>query len=390
MARPDNGPSRLREVIAYFGALGVIGFGGPNAHIAMMQRDAVERRGWLSGERFLHALAATNLVPGPNSTEMAIHLGYLRAGAAGAIFGGLAFILPAFVMMLGLSWLYFENATTPEVADLFYGVQPVVVALLVVTAYRLFLTGVGEPKRFLGRQGDWHLALIFAASLALVVAFPGYEIAVLIGAGVIGFLLYGPALRLTSPSLALVQLLGVSAFAWEPGTLLDLFWLCLRTGGLLFGGGYVMIPLLEDPVVGHFGWLTREQFLAGVAVGQTTPGPIVITATFVGYGAAGLAGAAVATFAIFLPSFFFAILTSRFIAAFGEVAWLRAALKGIGAAVVGTLFAVSVRLGESAFVDAATVAVGIAAALALLRFRLHGALLVAIGGAAGLAIGAPT
>jgi len=390
MARPDNGPSRLREVIAYFGALGVIGFGGPNAHIAMMQRDAVERRGWLSGERFLHALAATNLVPGPNSTEMAIHLGYLRAGAAGAIFGGLAFILPAFVMMLGLSWLYFENATTPAVADLFYGVQPVVVALLVVTAYRLFLTGVGEPKRFLGRQGDWHLALIFAASLALVVAFPGYEIAVLIGAGVIGFLLYGPALRLTSPSLALVPLLGVSAFAWEPGTLLDLFWLCLRTGGLLFGGGYVMIPLLEDPVVGHFGWLTREQFLAGVAVGQTTPGPIVITATFVGYGAAGLAGAAVATFAIFLPSFFFAVLTSRFIAAFGEVAWLRAALKGIGAAVVGTLFAVSVRLGESAFVDAATVAVGIAAALALLRFRLHGALLVAIGGAAGLAIGAPT
>ena len=390
MARPDNGPSRLREVIAYFGALGVIGFGGPNAHIAMMQRDAVERRGWLSRERFLHALAATNLVPGPNSTEMAIHLGYLRAGAAGAIFGGLAFILPAFVMMLGLSWLYFENATTPEVADLFYGVQPVVVALLVVTAYRLFLTGVGEPKRFLGRQGDWHLALIFAASLALVVAFPGYEIAVLIGAGVIGFLLYGPALRLTSPSLALVPLLGVSAFAWEPGTLLDLFWLCLRTGGLLFGGGYVMIPLLEDPVVGHFGWLTREQFLAGVAVGQTTPGPIVITATFVGYGAAGLAGAAVATFAIFLPSFFFAVLTSRFIAAFGEVAWLRAALKGIGAAVVGTLVAVSVRLGESAFVDAATVAVGIAAALALLRFRLHGALLVAIGGAAGLAIGAPT
>jgi chromate transporter len=228
------------------------------------------------------------------------------------------------------------------------------------------------------------LALVFAAALATGLAFPGYEIAVLLLAGLAGFLLYGPALRLRPGALALVPLLVVPAFAWEPDTLVDLFWLCLYTGGLLFGGGYVMIPLLEDPVVAHFGWLTREQFLAGVALGQSTPGPIVITATFIGYGAAGLVGAAVATFAIFLPSFFFAVLTSRFIAAFGEAAWLRAILKGISAAVVATILAAAIRLGDGAFVDGWTALIGVVVAYAFLRTRVHAALLLLGSGVVGI------
>ena len=294
--------SRLREVLGYFGTLGVIGFGGPVAHVAMMERSAVHERGWITRQRFLDALAATNLIPGPNSTEMAIHLGYLRAGVAGAVGSGLSFILPAFFMMLGLSWAYFRYETSPAVGDFFYGIKPAVVALILVTAYRLFLTGVGAPRSFVARTGDWRLLAIFAVGLGLSLAYPGLEVAVLLAAGLTGLLIYGPQLRAPTASLAFVPLLAVPLLAWHPGVLLDLGWLCLRTGGLLFGGGYVTIPLIEGPVVDHFGWLTREQFLAGVALGQSTPGPIVITATFVGYGAAGLSGAVVATVAIFTPA----------------------------------------------------------------------------------------
>lgn len=380
---------RLREVLQVFSYFGVVGFGGPMAHISMMERTLVNERGWLSRDRFLDALSVTNLIPGPNSTELAIHVGHRQAGVRGGIVAGLAFILPAFGMMLGLSWAYFEYQTTPALADFFYGVKPAVIALILVTAYRLFLSGVGDPRLLMRGSGDLRLLALFVAALGLALGFPGYEIAVLLGAGAIGLLLFGQALPASGRAQAFVPaVIAVSAFAWKGETLIDLFWVCLRTGGLLFGGGYVMIPLLEDPVVSHFGWLSREQFLAGVALGQTTPGPIVITATFIGYGAAGVAGAVVATSAIFLPAFFFAILASRFMTRFGEVPHVRAALKGIGAAVVGAILAATVRLAEGAFVDAESILLAITAGVLLLRLRLHTALLVAGAGLAGLALGA--
>jgi chromate transporter len=319
MSAPDPAPaggSRLREVTSFFTTLGIIGFGGPMAHIAMMERDAVERRGWLSRERFVDALAATNLVPGPNSTEMAIHLGQVRAGLAGAIASGVAFITPAVLLMLALSWAYARWQTVPAIEDVFYGIKPAVIALIFVTAYRLFR----------GSVSDWTLAAIFVASGALAYFLPGWEIAILLGAGLLGILLYGPTIRVPRRLTAL-PLLAAPAFAWQPGTLVDLFWLCLRTGSLLFGGGYVMIPLLEHDVVERFHWMTREQFLDGVALGQSTPGPIVVTATFIGYQAAGLPGALVATFAIFLPAFVFAILVGRFLVTFAESPALRAAAR---------------------------------------------------------------
>jgi chromate transporter len=344
----------------------------------MMERDAVERRGWLSRQRFLDALAATNLVPGPNSTELAIQFGQVRAGLAGAVASGVAFIAPAFLLMLALSWAYARWQTVPAMEDVFYGIKPAVIALILVTSFRLFR----------GSVSDWKLGAIFAASGALVYFLPGWEMAVLLGAGLAGLVLYGPAPRPPPRSLAVVPLLGASAFAWEPRTLADLFWLCLRTGGLLFGGGYVMIPLLEHDVVERFGWMTREQFLDGVALGQSTPGPIVITATFIGYQAAGLPGALAATIAIFLPAFVFAILVGRFLEALAGSAALRAALKGIGAGVVGTILAVTARLGRSAVVDGWTVAIGLIALLALLRWRLHSAPLIGGAALAGLATGA--
>ncbi|MEX1255812.1 MAG: chromate efflux transporter [Dehalococcoidia bacterium] len=374
---PPSSGGRLREVILLFGQLGVTGFGGPMAHISMIEREAVEKRGWLSRQRFTDALAATNLVPGPNSTEMAIHVGDARAGLAGAIGSGIAFIMPAFLLMLVLSWLYARYQTVPAVDNVFYGIKPAVIALIVVTAYRLFRGGVSDAA----------LGAVFVASGALAYAFPGSEIYILIGAGLAGLLLYSTRLG-SGVALVAAPMLAVPAFAWEPGTLGDIFLLCLRTGGLLFGGGYVMIPLMQHDVVETFGWMSNDQFLDGVALGQTTPGPIVITATFVGYQAAGLPGAVVATVAIFLPSFVFALLAARFLAVVSESVIARAVLKGLGAGVVGTILAATAHLGRSAFVDGWTVAIGIVALFALLRWRVHSAPLLGGAALAGLAFGA--
>jgi len=263
---------RLREVVAYFGRLGVVGFGGPMAHIAMMERGVVEERRWLDRPRFLDALGATNLVPGPNSTEMAIHIGYRRAGIPGAVGAGLAFIVPAFAMMLALSWGYFEYGTRPALADAFYGMKPAVIALILVTAHRLFVGGIGDPGRLMSRQADLRPLAIFAAAFGLGVGFPGFEVAVLGCAGLVGLLLFGPPPTARPRALSLA-VLAVPVLAWKPDVVVDLFLVCLRTGGLLFGGGYVMIPLLQGPVVDHFGWLTRQQFLDGVALGRPRRAP---------------------------------------------------------------------------------------------------------------------
>jgi chromate transporter len=357
--------------------LGVIGFGGPMAHIAMMERDVIERRGWMSRPRFLDALAVTNLLPGPNSTEMGIHLGYARGGLAGALLAGTAFIAPAFGLMVLLSWLYFRYQATPAVDDVFYGIKPAVIALIAFTSWRLFR----------GAVRDWSLATIFVASGVLTYVYPGAEIFVLLGAGAVGIALYGPLRqRLGLPAIG-VLVLAAPALAWDPGTLMDLALFCLRVGGLLFGGGYVIIPLMEHDVVETFGWMTREEFLDGVALGQATPGPIVITATFVGYGAAGFAGAAVATVAVFFPSFLFATLSARYLDTRLSIEALRSAIRAIAAAVVGAILATTAHLGESAFVDGWTAAIGLVAAAVLLRWNVHSALVIAAAALAGLSLG---
>lgn len=366
--------SRLGEAIRLFAKLGVIGFGGPTAHIALMEEEAVRRRGWLPRQHFLDALAVTNLVPGPNSTEMAIHLGYLRAKAAGAVASGLVFILPAFLLMLLLSWAYFEYGSTPRVGALFYGVKPIVIAIIAATIWRTGRAAVTDAK----------LVALFGAGLATTLLLPVWEPLVLLAAGVAGVALYAQPLALGRYLPALALLTPVAPLlAWQGDTLLDLALLFLRTGGLLFGGGYVMIPLIEHEVVEGFGWLTRKEFLDGVALGQSTPGPIVITATFVGYKAAGLAGAAVATAAIFLPAFVFAVAVARFVQAARRWEAARAFLKGVGAAVVGAILAAAVSLGRTALVDPLTWLLAAAALLALVRFRMEVTYLLATGAVMG-------
>jgi chromate transporter len=369
-------------VLRLFLKLGIVGFGGPTAHIAMMEDEVVRNRDWLPRQHFVDALAATNLIPGPNSTEMAIHIGYRRAGVIGGIVAGVAFILPAFLMMLVLSWAYFRWSNVAGVADVFDGVKPAVIGVLAVTLWRLLRSSVKDAPQ---------LAILIAAG-AMAYVFAGWEPLILIAAGLAGVVLYArpraypklPLLSLAPWPLLALPLLAAAALSWHPGRLLDLALVFLRAGGLLFGGGYVLIPLIRGDVTSRFAWLTDKQFLDGVALGQMTPGPITITATFVGYGAAGFPGAIVATVAVFLPSFVFAILTGRFLEAIRSWTPAAAFLRGVAPAVVGAIAAVAVALGRDAVIDGWSVAILVLGTVLAWRYGPIAALGVA--GAVGVAI----
>jgi chromate transporter len=369
-------PSRLAELLVLFGKLGVVGFGGPTAHIALMDDEVVTRRAWLPRDEFVEALAATNIIPGPNSTEMAIHIGHRRARTPGAVVAGVSFIGPAFVMMLVLSWAYFRWSDVAAVSDLFLGIKPAVIAVLTVTLWRLFKSSVKDLPQL----------AIMAGAGALAYAFTAWEPIILIGAGLLGIAFYlNPRDYPKLPVLALAPWPLLAAFAsWHPGELRDLALVFLRAGGLLFGGGYVLIPLIQDGVTKQHAWLTQKQFLDGVALGQSTPGPIVITATFVGYAAAGFPGAIVATVTVFTPSFFFAIVTSNFLQRVRSWKMASAFLKGVSPAVVGSIAAVSAELGRSAITGGWTAA--IAAGGLAIAWRYGPLPALALAGMAGIAV----
>ena len=254
----------------------MIGFGGPAAHIALMEDAVVHRRKWVKRQHFLDALSVTNMVPGPNSSELAIHVGYLRAGVLGGLVSGICFILPAFLLMLALSWAYFEFGSVPQVVWLFYGVKPAIIAIIAATAYRLYKPAIT----------DWPQRVLASAALVITVVAPALAVAALIVAGLIGIAIYSkasfklPGAGVLAGAYVAAPMISVASLS----TLLALAWVFLKAGALLFGGGFVIIPLIEHEVVDVYGWLSAQQFIDGVAIGQATPGPIVITAAFVGYG----------------------------------------------------------------------------------------------------------
>jgi len=380
--RERPAPGRIAELLRVFGKLGIIGFGGPTAHIALFEDEIVSKRGWISRDQFVDALAATNIIPGPNSTEMAVHVGYRRAGVFGAVVAGAMFIAPAFLMMIVLSWAYFRWSGVAAVSDVFDGIKPAVIAVIVVTLWRLFKSSVRDVPQF----------GLMAAAGALAYAFTAWEPLILIAAGLAGVALYTKPgdyprlpLRVVVPWPLLGLPLAAAFFAWRPGELGGLAIVFLRAGGLLFGGGYVMIPLIQDSVTKQHGWLTQRQFLDGVALGQATPGPIIITATFVGYAAAGLTGAAVATVAVFAPAFILAIVAGNFLERVRSWKMATAFLKGVGPAVVGTIAAVSVELGRDAITGGWTAAIAVAGLALAWRYGPLHALVFA--GASGIAIG---
>jgi chromate transporter len=378
---PRPAPSRgtAAEVARVFFLLGAIGFGGPVAHVALMEREVVRARRWLPPDEFLDLLGLTNLIPGPNSSEMAMALGYRRAGWAGLLAGGLSFILPAACITAALAWLYMRYGSLPEFQPWLSGLGPAVVALMVTAIARL-----ARPA-----LRDVGLAVIAVAVLALRLLGVN-ELILLLGGGAAA--LVRPTLRAGSGALALVFMvatIGVAAQALASGaaartvvepTLADIGIFFARTGAVLYGGGYLLVALLE-PLVTR-GWLTGTQLVDAVAAGQVTPGPVLTTATFIGYLLGGLAGAGVATVAIFLPAF-------GFVAALGRIApRLRRSppaarfLSGVNAAAVALMAAVTVTLARAALTDVRAGVIG-AIALGAASRGLNGGWIVAIGLAAG-------
>jgi chromate transporter len=372
-------PGAVEEVARLFLKLGLIAFGGPAAHIAMMREEVVRRRRWVSDERFLDLLGMTNLIPGPNSTEMAIHLGYVRAGWPGLLLGGACFIVPAMLIVLALAWLYVRYGTTPAATAALYGITPVIIAIVVQAMWALARTAVKSAL----------LAGVGLVVLALAL-FRVNELGLLIGGGLVVMAVRagadpdtGAMARLTllaAPGVAVGQAAS-AAVAVSLGTLVLTF---LKIGAVLYGSGYVLLAFLRSDFVDRLGWLTDRQLLDAVAVGQFTPGPVFTTATFVGYLVAGWAGALLATLAIFLPSFVFVALSHPLIPRIRGNRLTGFFLDGVNVAALGLMAAVTWQLGRAAIVDAFTVVLALAAGGLLLGTRINSAWLVIGGAAAGL------
>ena len=397
----------LRELAALFLRLGVTAFGGPAAHIAMMRDEVVDRRRWLTDKEFLDLVAATNLIPGPNSTELAIHLGYRRGGLAGLALAGVCFILPAALVVAGIAWGYARYGETPQVAWLMYGIGPVVIAIVAQALWKL---GQAALSR-------WVYAPVGGAALVAVLAGVN-ELAVLAAGGAIGLALAmrpsGPGrsaaalVWLTALPAALAHLLrgaaaaasqagatagaavgglGAATGAAVPFTLTGLTLFFLKVGSVLFGSGYVLLAFLRADLVERWGWLTDQQLIDAITVGQVTPGPVFTTATFIGYLLGGWSGAALATAAIFAPGFFFVAVTQPLIPRLRASRALGGCLDGVVAASLGLMAAVTWQLARAAVVDLPTVLIAAAAAVVLFRWQPNSTWLILGGAAAGWLLG---
>jgi chromate transporter len=377
-ATPDGG---LGEVSRVFLKLGVIGFGGPAAHIALMREEVVRRRRWLAERDFLDLIGATNLIPGPNSTEMAIHLGFLRAGWCGLVAAGVLFILPAAVITGVFAWAYVRYGGVPQVDWVLYGVKPVIIAIVAQALWGLARTAV---KGVL-------LAAVGLGVLGLYLAGLN-EIALLFGGAVVGLLLEAVRRRPWRAAAAVLPVIAASASTVGAGTgttaapfgLATLFLTFLKIGAVLYGSGYVLLAFLENDFVRRLGWLTDAQLLDAVAVGQFTPGPVFTTATFIGYLVGGVPGAAVATVGIFLPSFIFVAAITPLVPRLRRSPWASLALDGINVASLGLMAGVTWQLARAAIVDPVTALLAVATFAVLVRFEVNSAWLVAAGAVLGV------
>ena len=368
----------LREVVSVFLRLGVVAFGGPAAHIAMMREELVRRRRWVSDAQFIDLLGITNLIPGPNSTEMAIHLGYLRAGAWGLVLGGICFIVPAMLIVMALAWAYVRWGGLPVATGVLYGVKPVIIAIVLQAMWGLARTAVRGPL----------LAGAFVVAAALALAGV-HELLVLFGAGGVAALV-APRRRAVAGAVAALawatpaRVMAAAAVAGGVtlGTMTLVF---LKIGAVLYGSGYVLLAFLRADFVERLGWLTDRQLLDAVAVGQVTPGPVFTTATFIGFLLAGWTGAVLATVAIFLPSFVFVAASRPLLPRLRGSRRAAAFLDGVNVAALGLMAAVTWQLGRAAVVDPLTAALALAAAVLLVRTRVNSVWLLAAGGALGLA-----
>jgi chromate transporter len=369
----DRSPrQRLLEVVRLFLRLGLTAYGGPAAHIAMMHDEVVKRRKWLTEQEFLDLLGATNLIPGPNSTEMAIHISFLRAGWPGLMLGGAGFILPPMLAVLVLAWVYVRYGTTPTAEWLLYGVKPVVIAIILQALWNLGRKALKGPL----------LGLIGVIVLSLF-ALEVNELVLMIGAGLVVMAARNvPSFSRNDAAAASPFLLGLGlpALASAPVSLPLLFLIFLKVGAVLYGSGYVLLAFLRADLVTRLGWLTDQQLLDAITIGQLTPGPVFTTATFIGYVLGDLPGALLATLGIFLPSFIFVAVSNPIIPRLRSSAWAGGFLDGVNAAALGLMAAVTWQLGRASLVDIPTIGLALMAAVLLFRFKVNSVWLI-LGGA---------
>jgi chromate transporter len=356
--------SRLRELAAVFLKLGTIGFGGPAAHIALMEDEFVRRRGWITRAEFLDLVGAANLIPGPNSTEVAIHIGRVRAGVPGLIIAGSAFILPAFCIVTAIAWAYAWASRLPVTLALLHGIKPVMIVIVLQA-----LIGLGKTA-----VKSWIWAIVGVAAMAVAVLRPEDEVAILAAVGIGAGLVAWISTR-KPPAVAL---------SVTPVALWPLFLVFAKAGALLFGSGYVLLAFLRGDLVERLGWLTNAQLLDAIAVGQVTPGPVFTTATFVGYNLAGMPGAIVATVGIFLPAFLFVAISGPLIPAMRRSRVAGAVLDGVNVASLALMAAVTLTLARDAVTDKATLAIAVISTVLLFRFRVNATVLIAAGAVIGL------
>ncbi len=372
--------ARLWEVARLFLKLGFTAFGGPAAHIALMHAEVVKRRQWVDEQHFLDLLGAANMLPGPSSTELAIYLGFQRAGWWGLVLGGVCFILPAMGLVLALAWAYVRFGAAPQAGRLFYGLQPVVIAVIAQALWGLAPKAVKGPLT--GLIGLAAVGLYLAGVNVLAVLVAGGLAVVLVevvrrartGRLGVGWLPWAGGLPLAGLPLAAA-----------PFSLPLLFLTFLKIGAVLYGSGYVLLAFLRADFVTGLGWLTDKQLVEAVAVGQITPGPVFTTATFIGYLLGGVPGALVATLGIFLPSFIFIALSQPLIPRLRQSAWTGLALDGVNVAALGLMAGVTLQLAQTALVDPLTVALALLSLVLLVRFRVNSTWLILGGAAAGLA-----
>jgi chromate transporter len=369
-----EGRTRLSELAALFLRLGLTAFGGPAAHVAMMRDEVVRRRGWLTEQQFLDLLSATNLIPGPNSTELAIHVGWARRRWAGLLVAGASFIVPAMLMTGALGWAYVRFGRLPEAAWLLWGIKPVIVAIVAQAIWKLApLAAPTWPLRALGATA--------AAASALAVN----ELAILLAAGVLVAGARAGETRTPGAVRQLIPILPVAAGAAAAPvvSLSGLFGVFLKIGSVLFGSGYVLLAFLRADLVHRLHWLSEGQVIDAVAAGQITPGPVFTTATFIGYVLAGPSGALVATAGIFLPAFVFVAASGPLVPRLRGSRLAAGFLDGVNVASLALMAVVAVQLGRAAIVDLPTVVLALASGVLLLRFRVNSTWLVLGGAAAG-------
>lgn len=377
----NSHPGTIRELVGLFLKLGCIGFGGPAATIAMMDDEVVSRRRWLSREHFLDLVGATNLIPGPNSTEMAMHVGYERCGFAGLAAAGFSFILPAALITGVMGWLYAEYGALPEVEPFLLGIKPAVIAIILAALWRLGNTALKSTTLV-------PIGVGVAGALVLGVD----EIIALLGGGLLG-IVWLRALELRAAH-AHVGLIGLAAFgaatmqsSGQEVSLWKLSLFFLKVGCVLYGSGYVLIAFLEGDLVETYGWLTRQQLLDAVAIGQVTPGPVLTTATFIGVFLAGLPGGALATLAIFLPSFVFVAILNPLIPKLRRSPVMASFLDAINVSALALMLVVTVRLGVAVLTSWPPWVIFASAAVLVFRYRINAATIVVGGAVLGYALG---